>query len=159
MKTPTTTEVMTSEALAGGSILAGTLPPKLDSLAAEVLVHLLRRDRMTGLEAVFDAGTTRLSARIHYLAKKYGWPVQTSPKVASCKDGRIAHIVEYFLLPSTIADAMSKGAAAWCAEVRAARLKLRSKAAEAKRRADAINAAHKKRRDDRQADLFGGPAA
>ncbi|MGS0757214.1 hypothetical protein ACVBEH_22845, partial [Roseateles sp. GG27B] len=62
------------------------------------------------------------------------------------------------LLPSTIADANKKGAAAWCKEVFAARLKLRSKAAEAKRKADVINAARKQRSHQGQGDLFEGAA-
>jgi len=156
MKAPTTTEVKMSAALDGGSILAGTYPKRTDTVIADVLLKFLAGERLTVMDGVRSSSTTRLPARVLDLAEKYGWFIPRETKATGCADGHVAAVTVYWLLPSTIADAHKKGAAAWCADVRAARMKRRTKAAEAKRKADAINAASKKRRDDRQADLFGG---
>jgi hypothetical protein len=159
MKTPTTTEVMMSEALAGGSILAGSFPFRKNTVTADVLRRLLESERMEGLGTVYQSSTTRLAAVINYLAEKYGWFICREDKANGCRDGRVSTVSVYWLLPSTIADAKAKGAAVWCADVRTARLRLRAKAAEAKRYADAINANRKQRQQVGQGDLFGGAAA
>jgi hypothetical protein len=155
----TITDEGMSATLAGDSILAGSLPKLTYTVTADVLARLLSGERMEGLDTVYSSSTTRLAAVINYLAERYGWFICREDKAHGCKDGRVATVAVYYLLPTTIADAKKKGADAWCAEVRADRMKRRTKAAEAKRKADAINAASKKRRDDRQADLFGGAAA
>lgn len=159
MKTPTATEVKMSEALAGGSILAGTYPKLTNTVTADVLAHLLSGERMEGLDTVYSSSTTRLAAVIEYLAKRYDWFICREDKATGCADGRVSTVSVYWLLQSTIADANKKGAAVWCADVRAARMKRRTKAAEAKRSADAINAARRQRQHAGQADLFGGAAA
>lgn len=159
MKSPTTTEVMMSEALAGVVILAGCFPKRTNTVRAASLALLLQGRELTGIEAVFHSSTTRLAGAIEPLRNTYLWPIMSRDLMTGCNDGRVSTVSVYYLLPSTIADAKKKGADAWCAEVRAARLKLRAKAAEAKRKAEAINAARRKLRDDRQADMFGGVAA
>ena len=44
-------------------IAAGGLPAKLATVTSEVLARLLSGERLTGLEAVHDASTTRLALR------------------------------------------------------------------------------------------------
>jgi hypothetical protein len=155
----TITDEGMSATLAGGSILAGTYPKRTDTVIADVLYRFLIGERLTVMDSVHSSSTTRLPARVLDLADRYGWFICREDKATGCADGRVSTVSVYWLLQSTIADANKKGAAAWCADVRAARMKRRTKAAEAKRNADAINAARMKRRDDRQADLFGGAAA
>lgn len=144
----------------------GTLPCRKNTVLAAVLCHLLADDKLTGLDAVFGAGTTRLAAVIHALTKDYGWTVERADKVVACKDGHVQTVAEYHLLPSIISDALRNGAAAWCGEVRAARAELRSQAAAAQRAAAQANAARNKRNRQNfaadQADLLqpcGGVAA
>ena len=159
MKAPADTEMMTSAALDGGSILAGTCPKLTNTVTADVLARLLSGERMEGLDTVYLSSTTRLAAVIEYLVKRYGWFICREDKAHGCKDGRVSTVAVYYLLQATIADANKKGATVWCADVRAARMKRRTKAADAKRSADAINAARKQRQHAGQADLFGGAAA
>ena len=124
---------------------AGVLLARTNTVRAGVLRHLLAGEKMTGLEAVFGAGTTRLAAVVHVLSTEYGWQIERTDKVVGCKDGRVQTVTEYHLLPSVISDAMGKGAAAWCIEVRAARAELRSLAADAQPAAAQANAARGKR--------------
>jgi hypothetical protein len=159
MKAPANTEMMTSAALDGGSILAGRLPERVNTVTAEVLKQLLRGERLEGLDAVYSSSTTRLAAVINYLAEKYEWAIFKDEKAHGCRDGRVSMVAVYYLLPSTIAEANKAGATAWCANVCAARLKRRTEAAQAKRNAEAINAARKQRQQSGQVDLFGGAAA
>lgn len=144
----------------GASIVAsaGTLLGRKNTVIAGVLCRLLAGDKLTGLDAVFGASTTRLAAVIHALTRDYGWKVERTDKVVGCKDGRVQTVAEYHLLSSAISDAMRKGAAVWCSEVRAARAELRSQAADAQRAAAQANAARSKRSRPNftvtQADLF-----
>lgn len=143
-----------------GALIVGAVGdfPKLrNTVCAEVLCRLLKGERMTGLDAVYGASTTRLAAVVHYLGSDYDWAIQRSDKVVGCKDGRITTVSEYFLEPSLIIAAERIGAVTWCAEVRKARMHLRSKADEAKLQADRINAAnskHKRASSESQSDLF-----
>ena len=143
---------------------AGTLLSRQNTVRAAVLCRLLAGDKLTGLEAVFGASTTRLADAIHALSRDYGWPFERTDKVVGCKDGRVQTVTEYHLLPSIIADAMRNGAAAWCSEVRAARAELRSRAADAQRAAAQANATRRQRRHPNpgaQSELFqacGGAA-
>lgn len=118
----------------------GELPTRKATVTAEVLARLLNHERLTGLEAVFNASTTRLAAVVEYLQKRYGWVISREDKVTGCADGRVATVSEYFLMPEVIATAAIHGAPAWCVAVRAARCALRTKAAEAKRAAARANA-------------------
>jgi hypothetical protein len=124
-------------------VAAGRLPAKLASLAAEVLARLLAGEKLTNLDGVYRASTTRLASVIHYLITKYGWVIQSADKVASCNDGRVAWISEYSLAPAVIAASMAAGAAAWCPQVRKARAALRANAVEAEAYAKRANAARK----------------
>jgi hypothetical protein len=140
-------------------IRPGRLPVRQNTVVAEVLRRLLNHERLTGLDAVIDASTTRLAARIHNL-RGYGWPIESGDKVVGCKDGRTTTVAEYTLPGKTIAAAMDAGAGTWSDGVRAARKALRSKAAQAKREAEKTNAARLARRNHHpgQGWLFGGAA-
>ena len=160
MKTPDTTKAVSSATRQGGPIISpGGFPSKLASVCAEVLARLLNHERLTSLDAVHDASTTRLSAVVHYLANDYGWPIEADDKAAGCRDGRVAWVAEYSMPADTVARAMAAGAADWCAKVRAARRALRAKAAEARRMAEQSNTVHKRRTHPGQWGLFDGERA
>ncbi len=134
-----------------------SFPPKLDAVCSEVLCRLLCGERLTSLGAVSEASTTRLTAHVFYLKDAYGWHIERTEKAAGCKDGRVAYVTEYFLTASVITHAKEQGASNWCAKVKAARLKLRANAAEAKRQAALANrAAAKRRHAGEQRALFEG---
>lgn len=159
MKTPDTTKAVSSATQQGAQIIApGGLPAKLNTVTAEVLARLLNHERLTSLDAVDEASTTRLSAVTFYLAEKYGWPIEAVDKAAGCRDGRVAWVSEYFLPPEVVAQAMAGGADGWCTSVRAARRARRTKAAEAQRVAERFNAALQRRRPPGQWGLFEGYA-
>jgi len=149
-------KVESSVILAGAHIIApGRLPLRQNTATAEVLCRLLNHERLNGLDAVFDASTTRLAAYVHYLSG-YGWTAKTADKATGCADGRVTTISEYWLPADTIAAAMAAGAGAWCASVRIARKALRAKAAQATREAERTNAARRARREHHpgQGSLF-----
>lgn len=133
------------------------LPRRLNTVCAEVLCRLLSGDRLTSLDAVFGASTTRLSAHVYRLKSDYGWPIESINKAAGCNDGRVSTVAEYFLPSSVIVQAIALGSVQWRIEVKAARLKLRAKKAEAKRQAELANlAAAKRRHASAQRNLFEG---
>lgn len=137
----------------------GNLPKRKNTVTAEVLTRLLNHERLTSLDGVYEASTTRLSAVAFYLAERWGWAIQATYKAAGCVDGRVAWIVEYHLHPDAIAQAMQEGAEAWCAKVRKARLERRKKAAQAEREAARFNAARRTaHRFTGQSSLFEGCA-
>ena len=146
MKKRPTQNQESSATVEGAHIIApGRLPSKLNTVVAEVLCRLLNQERLTSLDAVSGASTTRLSAVTFYLAEKYGW--------------RIAWVAQYRLDSEVITAAMAKGAGPWCLKVRAARLARRANAARAKLLADRANAARLTRRQHPgQAGLFDGGA-
>ena len=151
-------KVESSITLAGSQIMTpGRLPVRQNTVTAEVLCRFLSYERLTGLDAVFDASTTRLAAYVHYLAG-YGWTAETTDKATGCADGRVTTISEYWLPAEVIAAAMAAGAGAWCDGVRIARKALRAKAAQARREAERSNAARRARRDHHpgQGWLFDG---
>ena len=138
----------------------GNLPKRRNTVTAEVLGRLLNNGRLTSLDGVYEASTTRLSAVAFHLAERWSWAIQTTDKATGCVDGRVAWIVEYHLHPEAIAQALQDGASAWCAEVRKARLERRKKAAQATRAAAAANAARcLGQRHIGQSSLFEGYAA
>ena len=142
------------------STVPGNLPKRKNTVTAEVLTRLLNYERLTSLDGVYEASTTRLSAVAFYLDERWGWAIQTTDKATGCNDGRVAWIVEYHLHPEAIAQAMQDGAEAWCAEVRKARLERRKKAAQAEREAARFNAARRTgHRHIGQSSLFEGYAA
>lgn len=163
MKTPRSTKNAEQGAAGQGAAIVartGALPTQHDTVTAEVLARLLGGERLTGLDAVYEASTTRLSAVAHHLAKTHGWTIDTTDKATGCNDGRVAWVVEYHLHPEAIAQAMQEGAGAWCNEVRKARLERRKKVAQAERAAAQANAAHRTRHFHiNQSSLFEGPAA
>lgn len=161
MKTPDP-EKTESSALATGAqiIAAGVLPAKLQTVTSEVLARLLNSERLTGLDAVYEASTTRLSAVVHYLERDYGWTIERHDKATGCRDGRVAWVSEYWIDSDTAARAMAAGAAAWCKQVREARRKLRTKTALAQRLAARANEAARRNapRLPGQWNLFEGGA-
>ena len=147
MKTPDTTKAVSSATRQGVQIIGpGGLPAKLNTVTAEVLARLLNYERLTSLDAVFEASTTRLSAVAHYLARQYGWEIEAVDKASGCRDGRVAWVAEYFIAPESVARAIAAGAGDWCAKVRAARRARRAHAAQARREAERANAARSARR-------------
>ena len=144
----------------GAAIVAhGAFPAKRATVTADVLARLLAHERMTGLDAVTDSSTTRLSAVVEYLTRKYAWTIERADKATGCRDGRVAWIRVYWLAPEVIAQALAAGAAAWCADVRAARLHLRTNAAQARRAAERANRARSNRPSPGQSGLFDGERA
>lgn len=157
---PNRTNAIESVADQGAHIIApGDFPVKPATVCAEVLARLLNGERLTSLDAVSGASTTRLAAVVHYLGDSYRWSILAEDKATGCRDGRVSWVAEYRLPPETIALAMSAGAGAWCSKVRAARRALRAKAAEARRKAERLNAASKTRQHPGQWGLFDGGAA
>lgn len=147
MKTPEPTKKDPSATLQGTQIVSsGKLPTKLNTVTAEVLARLLNYERLTSLDAVSGASTTRLSAVTHYLGKEYGWPIEADDKATGCRDGRVAWVSEYFLAPEIIAHAMAAGADVWCANVRAARRAQAAQAAQARVHSQRANASRSDRR-------------
>lgn len=159
MKTPAATKVTTSAPSKAESIGVGCLLKKRDTARAEVLLHLLNHQRITGMDAVIKASTTRLSAVIFAL-EGHGWVIDREDHVEPCKDGRVSTVTRYWLPPATIEAAAAIGADTWRQEVRAARAALRRKSAEAMQEAQRQNqqAAHRaaRRAAPGQSDLFAG---
>jgi hypothetical protein len=149
MKTPEPSKRDPSATWQGAQIIRpGKFPIKLNTVTAEVLARLLNYERLTSLDAVSEANTTRLSAVTHYLGKEYGWPIEADDKATGCRDGRVAWVAEYSLAPEIIAHAMAAGAGIWCAKVRAARRARRTQAAQARRNAERANASRNARRSN-----------
>jgi hypothetical protein len=158
MKNARPAKAVSSVTRQGAQIIApGRLPVRQNTVTAEVLCRFLSYERLTGLDAVTEASTTRLAAYVDYL-KGYGWTTETVSKATGCADGRVTTISEYWLPAEVIAAAMAAGAGAWCASVRIARKALRAKAAQARREAERTNAARRARRDHHpgQGWLFEG---
>jgi hypothetical protein len=132
----------------------GRFPKRVNTVIAEALADLIEGRRLTGMSAVFDASTTRLSHHIHALGKVHGWWVETFEKVVGTNDGRVQTIVEYFLSTDVIEAAFKQDAREWITRVRAARRARRAKAAEARRAAERENAARKTRAHPGQRGLF-----
>ena len=156
MKTPDPTKAESSALTTGALIIAvGGLPAKLQTVTSEVLARLLNGERMTSLDAVHDASTTRLSAVVHYLQTAYGWTIERRDKATGCRDGRVAWVSEYWIDSDTAARALTAGADAWCKQVREARRELRTKAALARAEAARANDAARRSTRSRQAGQWG----
>ena len=138
----------------------GRLPLRQNTVTAEVLQRLLNGERLTSLDGVYEASTTRLGATKFSLEETHGWSIQATDKAAGCIDGRVSWIVEYHLHPEAISKAMAAGADAWCDGVRKARLERRKKAAQAIREAARLNEARRNHRQHiGQSSLFEGSTA
>ena len=103
----------------------GNFPAQRNTVRAEVLARLISSEVMTGMDAVFDASTTRLAAVVHVLRKKYRWSIDSAVKIVSTNDGRTAEISAYRLPEATVKAAMSQGGTEYCASVKTARQALR----------------------------------
>lgn len=130
MKTPNSAKVKLCTLVKGTpTVCDGALPGKYSTVTAEVLCRLLSGQKMTGMDAVEAASTTRLAAVVHYLENAYGWIISRRSKVLGCVDGHVAEVSEYWLDRGVIAKAMTNGASDWCRKVRASRKALRTFAA------------------------------
>lgn len=110
----------------GAAIVApGALPQRVNTVRAEVLARLLAGERLTGLDAVSSAGTTRLAAVIHALSA-IGWRVDRDDIPVTCRDGRAAHVTAYWIR----ADQREAARAGdWIQRVQLARLESRGASA------------------------------
>jgi hypothetical protein len=131
-----------------------TYPKRLASACAEVLAIMLTGEAMTAADTLDEASTMRAAAQVHYLKERYGWPIVSEPRAVGCTDGRVTEVAAYRLPQTVIAQARAAGAGEWCAQVRKARAALRAKAADAYRRATALNKARKRLPPPGQGDLF-----
>lgn len=159
-KRPTPRTAESSAPVQGGPIISiGRFPARHSTVSAEVLARLLAGERLDGLNAVRTCSTTRLAGYVHYLESRYGWHIKRVDKVAGCKDGRIAWVVEYWLDADVIVQAMVAGGQLWRKEVCSARLKQRTQAEFARRVAKRINAARTRCSQLGQGGLFDGEQA
>lgn len=118
----------------------GYRPVKLNSVIADVLAQLLRGERLTGLDTVRSASTTRLAAVIYNLENTYGWHIERQDIAVGCQDGRVAWVREYWLAPEVIALAAKRVPPLWCHGVSMARKNRRRNAIQAHLDAARINA-------------------
>jgi HJR/Mrr/RecB family endonuclease len=109
-----------------------SFPSRFNTVTAQVLQKLLAGESLTGMDAVFNASTTRLGAYIHALKRDYGWHCEHRDIAVSCKDGRVTEIRAYFFSRETNALASAMGTDDFCEKVIAARAKLRSEQVKAK---------------------------
>ena len=103
----------------------GAFPSKFNSVTADVLARLIQGEKLTSLDAVFAASTTRLAPKIHVLRRKNGWEVLSTPSVIHTVDGRFTEVSEYTLSAASIEAAMTSGGAQYCNKVWVARDRLR----------------------------------
>jgi hypothetical protein len=107
-------------------------PNRFNTVTAAVLQKLLAGETLTGMDAVFNASTTRLGAYVHALKRDYGWYCEHRDIAVSCKDGRVTEIRAYYFSSETIALALGMNADDFCQKVIAARAELRREQAKAK---------------------------
>jgi hypothetical protein len=138
MKKRPTPQIAKSSALDSQAFKA-TFPNRCNTVTAEVLQRLLNGETLTAMDAVLSASTTRLGAYIHALKRDYNWHCEHRDIAVGCKDGRVTEIRDFYFASSTIQTAMQKGGDKFCLSVKAARLKLREKAASAKTEANRRN--------------------
>lgn len=150
MKTPAATEITTS----APNTRIFAYPRKPASVCAEVLARLLAGEVLTAADTLEGSSTMRAAAHVHYLAERYDWPIVSEERATGCTDGRMAIVAAYRLPADCIHAARAAGAGEWCAQVRKARAAQRAKAADAYRRAAAIERARKRQTPPGQGDLF-----
>lgn len=156
MKTPDPTITAESSAPCGAKF-NGTFPPRHDTVIAEVLCRLVSGEKLTGMDAVFNASTTRLSAFVFRLSAEYGWTIDHTDRDVGTKDGRVTWIRVYHMSQGAIHSANSVGGAAFCKSVVLARASRRKGAMNAKAQASARNARRDRAMfDPRQMSLLGG---
>jgi hypothetical protein len=140
--------------------LTATFPSRHNTVTAEVLSRLIKGETLTGMDAVFCANTTRLSAVIFYLTEDYGWSIEHLDREVGTKDGRVAQIRTYFLSSASIRRAFDSGAREFCCSVTEARAMLRKRGSKAKAQAvtrDIVRAVQ--RLNPNQTELFVGGVA
>lgn len=156
MKTPDSTKKAESSALYSVKF-TGILPTRHNTVTAEVLSRLINGESLTGMDAVFNASTTRLAAFIDYLQDKYNWIIDRVNIDVGTNDGRVVEICTYFLSRATIRRAFDAGALEFCRSVKEARAKRRKHAPNARSAADKRNAARAAAKfDPNQGSLFAG---
>ena len=136
-------------------IRIGSLPTRHNTVTAEVLCRLINGENRTGMDAVFSASTTRLSAVIFYLNASYGWTIDHVDMDVGTNDGRVTVIRAYYLSRATIRRAFNAGAWEFCQRVKEARARTRKHASKAKAEAAKRNAARAAAKfDPNQGALF-----
>lgn len=138
MKTPDPTKAESSAP--NRSDFTSAFPKRQGTVAAEVLSRLVDGERLTSLDAVYNAHTTRLAAVIHYLERDYGWNISRSDFAAATVDGRVTEVREYFLSGELVEKAAQAGAREFSLNVKEARAKQRAASASAKTEAGRRNA-------------------
>jgi len=140
-----------------GDCNPGRLPHRQNTVTAAVLAGFLEGQKFTGMEAVFEQHTTRLSDVVFRLSERYGWTIERRDIATDTKDGRVAWITEYWLSQATRAAAFDAGARPWITDVKTARTKLRNTADKRKAEAARISATHKqvRKQDPRQFGFLG----
>jgi len=131
----------------------GAFPKRRHTVTSAVLAGLLESHTFTGMESVFKQSTTRLSAFVHYLERKYNWSIERRNIVTGTNDGRTTWITQYWLSQKTIAKAFEIGAREFVEKVKAARAKQRQQTGKCKSEAARINAMLRKH-DPRQGNLW-----
>lgn len=133
----------------------GIFMKRLDTVRADVLKDLLSGKKLTNLDSVYAQSTTRLTAVISALKKKYDWCIESHKVAKATNDGRVAEVAKYWLPEEVIEKAMQMGARAWMEEVKAARAKRKLQTFMRKREAALKNAARGQALDPRQQSLWG----
>lgn len=137
----------------------GAFPSRHNTVTAEILSRLIGGESLTGMDAVFRASTTRLSAVIFSLKKSHGWTIDHVDMDVGTSDGRVPVIRAYFLDRATIRRAFDAGALKFCQSVKDARAKTRKRAPKAKAEAAKRNAARAAAKfNPHQGALFSGGA-
>ena len=140
MKTPDPT--ITAESSAPNSAkFTGTFPVRHGTVTADVLSRLISGESLTGMNAVFEASTTRLSAVVFRLAEEYGWSIEHTDLAVGTNDGRVATIRAYYMSRGTIRSAYDISALEFCRSVKATRARLRNDATSVCAKAAARNVA------------------
>ena len=135
----------------------GRLPASRNTVTSAVLADLLESKVLTGMDGIFNQGTTRLSAVVHSLERNHGWTVERRTVATGTKDGRVALIAAYWLSPIIIEQAFATGARDWVDGVKAVRTKQREQANMCEDFAARINACL--RRSSEEVPRRGGPGA
>jgi hypothetical protein len=110
----------------------GILPKRQNTVVADVLAMLLEGHELKPMDSVFAHSTTRLSAVIHDLEKKYGWDIERRYVFAYTQDGREVWTIAYKLPQDVAVAAHVMGAGPWVAGVKLARTKRKIDAIKAK---------------------------
>lgn len=103
----------------------GAFPSKHNSVTADVLARLIQGEKLTSMDAVFAASTTRLAPKVHVLRHSNGWDIVSTPSVIHTVDGRFVEVSEYSLSAASIEAAMTGGGTQFCESVMVARERLR----------------------------------